>query len=102
MTVAQILTLGWHNNYGVAHILLSIMFFPAFFIDTAMQSHISILFLHRLKEQYRGADESPILGGLLQAEAFVASKLLPSYDPHVSSFVSRDVWICTSMYWHPN
>ena len=42
------------------------------------------LFSHQLKEEYRGTEQTPLFGGILQAEAFVASKLPITYNPQVS------------------
>ena len=51
------------------------------------------LFLHQLKEECSGTEQTPLFGGILQDEAFVASKLPITYNPQVSLF---DTKVCIS------
>lgn len=51
-----------------------------------------------MKEQLRGIEQTPLLGGLLQAEAFISSKLPQSYNPHKRVKIAKLVHeVCKSM-----
>ena len=50
-------------------------------------------FLYQLKEEYRGTEQTPLFDGILEAEAFVASKLPITYNPQVSVLHTE---ICTT------
>lgn len=46
----------------------------------------------------RGIEQTPLLGGLLQAEAFISSKLPQSYNPHKRVKIAKLVHeVCKSM-----
>ncbi|XBI26245.1 hypothetical protein VPH35_051008 [Triticum aestivum] len=41
----------------------------------------------QLKEEYRGTEQTPLFDGILEAEAFMASKLPITYNPQVGTFI---------------
>ncbi|CDJ26455.1 unnamed protein product [Triticum aestivum] len=45
----------------------------------------------QLKEEYRGTEQTPLFGGLLQAQAFVASKLPLTYNPQKKAKITKVV-----------
>ncbi|XBI94100.1 hypothetical protein VPH35_030809 [Triticum aestivum] len=45
----------------------------------------------RLKKEYRGTEQTPLFGGILQAEAFVASKLPITYNPQKKAKIAKVV-----------
>ncbi|XBH67589.1 hypothetical protein VPH35_095949 [Triticum aestivum] len=45
----------------------------------------------QLKEEYRGTEQTPLFGGILQAEAFVASKLSITYNPQKKAKIAKVV-----------
>ncbi|KAF7063513.1 hypothetical protein CFC21_070032 [Triticum aestivum] len=45
----------------------------------------------QLKEEYRGTEQTPLFGGILQAEAFMASKLPITYNPQKKAKIAKVV-----------
>ncbi|XBI04628.1 hypothetical protein VPH35_132892 [Triticum aestivum] len=45
----------------------------------------------QLKEEYRGTEQTPVFGGILQAEAFVGSKLPITYNPQKKTKIAKVV-----------
>nr|XP_045087277.1 uncharacterized protein LOC123494868 [Aegilops tauschii subsp. strangulata] len=56
-----------------------------------IQSAQHFVVVAQLKEEYRGMEQTPLFGGLLQAEAFVASKLPITYNPQKKAKIAKVV-----------